>query len=158
VLLLPLLLPLLMPLLLPLLLLPPLLLLRLTAAGNSPAIRKYSKKASRMVYELSTCPTTSNAPATVRFMFNYIMKDFSPATCQKAVGLQAKLMTTLGKQGLSLGFRVSDLGFKQHSMSLNSHIAYLLASMVKGTQTGPGQCAHPQAACHASTHAICQCM
>lgn len=49
------------------------------------------KKASRVVYELQSCPTVSTSPATVRFMYNYMMKDFTPANCKKAQDLQAVL-------------------------------------------------------------------
>lgn len=66
-------------------------------AGNSPNIRKFSKKASRVVYELFDCPTASNAPATIRYMFNYKMADFSPANCKKAVELQGKITSALGE-------------------------------------------------------------
>lgn len=72
-------------------------------AGNTPAIRKYSKKASRVVYELKSCPTTSNAPFAVRYMFNYKLNDFSPATCTKAVDLQGKITTALGELGTAGG-------------------------------------------------------
>jgi hypothetical protein len=49
------------------------------------------KKASRVVYELQGCPTINTSPATVRFMYNYMMKDFTPANCKKAQDLQAVL-------------------------------------------------------------------
>jgi hypothetical protein len=68
------------------------------ATGSIANMRKYVKKASRVVYELTSCPTLSNAPATVRYMFNYKLAEFSPATCKKATELQSKLTTTLGKQ------------------------------------------------------------
>jgi hypothetical protein len=73
-------------------------LLLANAAGSIANMRKYVKKASRVVYELASCPTLSNAPATIRYMFNYKLADFSPATCKKATELQSKLTTTLGEQ------------------------------------------------------------
>lgn len=64
-------------------------------SGNVAAIRKYAAKASRVIYPLLSCPTISNAPATLRYMFNYKLADFSPATCTKAVDLQGKITSSL---------------------------------------------------------------
>lgn len=66
-------------------------------AGNSPAARKFAKKASRVVYELTTCPTTSTAPFAVRFMFNYKLADFTPANCKKAVELNNQITAAQGE-------------------------------------------------------------
>jgi hypothetical protein len=41
-----------------------------------------------VVYELANCPPASNAPGTVRYMYNYVLKDASPASCKKANDVQ----------------------------------------------------------------------
>lgn len=71
--------------------------------GNLAAIRAFIKNISRLVYDLSTnkgnaaagCSSaTSLAPAGVRCMFNYVLKDSN--TCKKATELQSKIVTDGG--------------------------------------------------------------
>jgi hypothetical protein len=81
--------------------------------GNLAAIRALSKKASRLVYDLSSAKANSAAGCTagVRYMFHYLMKDpVNADVCKKANELQAKIVSGPGSgesgwQGIRRGMQ-----------------------------------------------------